>query len=90
MCRSACSIPEHFPYVFLYFDLVFRTRLSRNLGYIEVIFISFEKFSMSFTLACVEFKISVQKMILEKKEITKESHFGRRFIAVLCFTLVNG
>ena len=59
-----------------------QTHLSRNLGYIEVIFISIQKFSISFTIPCAEVKISVQKMIVKKKEKTKEGHFRRsRFTA---------
>ena len=54
--------PEHFPYVPLYFELVYVElghHSSQNLGYIEEVFHSPKLVFCSFTTACVEVKICV-------------------------------
>ena len=48
------SIPEHFPYIALYFKSVCRTSLSRNLSYIEVVLYSQKLVFCFFTTIYVE------------------------------------
>ena len=64
-----CSIPEHFTLCFIVFrPCLCQTRLSRNLGYIEVISIPVKQFSISFTTTWVEVKSVFRKCSLEKKK----------------------
>ena len=55
------SIPEHFPYIALYFNS--QTKLSRNLGYIEVVFHSRKLVFRFFTTTCVEVNFVVVKKL---------------------------
>ena len=79
-----CSIPKHYPLCVIVFKpCLCRTRLSRKLCYIEVIFLSVTKFSISFTTACVEVKSCI------RKEWTKTGHSGRHSRTRHFFLLVH-